>query len=227
MAITLAIAVLVVTMNLVADILYGYLDPRCVMTDLASPNRTVEHLPPTDRIGSIRRPRRPIDLTEKPESLGRQAWERFRRHKLALVGAGLLVFLITSFWVGEWLSPYEISETNVPERSQGPSLSHPFGTDPLGRDYFVRSMVGGQFSIFIAAVTAFLATTIGMILGSVAGYFGGWTDSIVSFVINMLLTFPLILVLVIFGREFGAKPIVGCHPHRLPLVVAGCPAGAS
>ncbi len=148
-----------------------------------------------------------LGLTEKPESLGRQAWGRFRRHRLAIIGVGLLVLLVSSFWIGEWWSPYEIGETNVLDRKLGPSLDHPFGTDALGRDLFVRAMIGGQFSIRIAALTALIATAMGAVLGSVSGYFGGWIDATTNFVVNVLLSVPLILVLVITGRKWGLSPV--------------------
>ncbi|MEM7342365.1 MAG: ABC transporter permease [Actinomycetota bacterium] len=142
-------------------------------------------------------------LTEKPESLGRQAWNRFRRHKLAIIGVGLLFSLAFAFLVGPVFSPYEVGETNVLDNNQGPSLAHPFGTDPLGRDYFVRAMVGGRFSLLIALVTAICATAIGLVFGSLAGYFGGVFDIAVGFVINALLTIPGLLILIIYGREVG------------------------
>lgn len=148
-----------------------------------------------------------LGLAEVPESLGRQAWNRFRRHKLALIGSGMLTVLVLGFFVGEWLSPYGIAETNVPDANQGPSLSHPFGTDELGRDYFVRAMTGGQYSIRIAAVTALLTTFIGLVMGAIAGYFGKWFDATISFAINVLLSVPLILVLIIMGRKYGLSPL--------------------
>jgi len=147
-----------------------------------------------------------LGLADKPESLGRQAWNRFRRHKLAIIGSAMLLLLVSGFWIGEWLSPYEIGETNVLERKQGPSLSHPFGTDALGRDYFVRAMFGGQFSIRIAVLTALLSTIFGTLIGAISGYFAGWVDAVSNFVINVLLSIPLILVLIIFGRKYGASP---------------------
>jgi ABC-type dipeptide/oligopeptide/nickel transport system permease subunit len=145
-------------------------------------------------------------LSEKPESLGRQAWNRFRHHHLALFGVVLLVLLIASFWLGPLFSPYGVGETNVIDGNQGPSFRHPFGTDPLGRDYFVRAMDGGQFSIRIAVLTSVLATAIGLVVGALAGYFSGWLDAVTSFVVNSLLTIPLLLILIIFSREFGSSP---------------------
>ena len=145
-------------------------------------------------------------LAEKPESLGAQAWKRFRRHRLAIIGVGLLVFLVAAFWIGPLFSPYTIAETNVLNRNASPSLEHPFGTDPLGRDYFVRAMTGGQFSVRIALLTAVLATVIGLVVGTVGGYFGGLLDGAIGFLVNALLSMPLILILVIFSREYGRNP---------------------
>ncbi|MGH1505263.1 MAG: ABC transporter permease [Acidimicrobiales bacterium] len=148
-----------------------------------------------------------LGLSEQPESLGRQAWNRFRRHRLAIIGIGMLAFLVASFWVGEWLSPHEVGGRNLPDRNLGPSLDHPFGTDELGRDLFVRAMKGGQFSIRIAVITALVATVIGTVIGALAGYFGKWFDAGSSFVINVLLSVPLILVLIIVGRNFDLSPL--------------------
>lgn len=148
-----------------------------------------------------------LGLSDAPESLGRQAWNRFRRHRLAIIGTGMLIFLVAGFWVGEWLSPYEVSGRNIADRNLGPTLSHPFGTDELGRDLFVRSMTGGQFSIFIAVVTSIVATFIGTVVGALSGYFGKWFDAGSSFVINVLLSVPLILVLIIVGRNFSLSPL--------------------
>lgn len=145
-------------------------------------------------------------LTEKPESLGRQAWNRFRRHRLAIIGVLLMGILIAAFWLGPLFSPYTVGETNIVDNNQGPSASHPFGTDPLGRDYFVRAMDGGQFSVRIAVLTALMATALGLVIGALAGYFGGILDGAVSFIVNSLLTIPGILILVVFSREFGSSP---------------------
>lgn len=146
------------------------------------------------------------DMAETPESLGRQAWIRFRRHPLAVIGTITLVSLVTAFYIAPFFIPYGLADINIVDRGQGPSMDHLFGTDDLGRDLFVRAMIGGRYSIRIAFITAFLGTVIGLLMGSAAGYFGGWIDAIISFFINSLLTIPLVLILIIFGREFGARP---------------------
>ncbi len=147
-----------------------------------------------------------LGLTEQPESLGRQAWDRFRRHRLAIIGSITLIFLALSFWIGPFFVPYGFEDVNIIDRAQGPSWGHPFGTDDLGRDLLARTLRGGQYSLRIALFTAVLATIIGTFFGAIAGYFGGLVDGAVSFLVNVMLTLPGIVILVIFGREFGSRP---------------------
>ncbi len=147
-----------------------------------------------------------LGLTEQPESLGRQAWDRFRRHKLAIIGSVTLIFLALAFWVGPYFVSYGYEDVNIVDRAQGPSWTHLFGTDDLGRDLLARTLRGGQYSLRIALFTAVLATIIGTFFGAIAGYFGGIVDGAVSFLVNVMLTLPGILILVVFGREFGSRP---------------------
>ncbi len=149
-----------------------------------------------------------VQLSEKPESFGRLAWKRFRSHRLAIVGAVVLVLLVAAFWLGPLLRPYEFDGRNIADRAQGPSADHWFGTDDIGRDLFVRAMFGGQFSIRISVVTGLFAAMIGGLLGAVAGYFGGWTDTIISFMINTLLTVNLLVVLIIVGVRIEMTPAI-------------------
>ena len=176
------------------------------MTDLSIPEPDMRSVESIDQLEG---------LSEKPESLGRQAWNRFRRHRLAIIGVLLLFILVVAFLIGPIFSPYGVGETNVVDNNQGPSFAHPFGTDPLGRDYFVRAMDGGRFSMQIALVTALTATFTGLVLGSIAGYFGSWADTVIGFVINSLLTIPALLILIVFSREVGKNLIL------VALVIAG------
>lgn len=144
--------------------------------------------------------------SEKPKSFGRLTWERFRRHRLAIVGSIGLLLIVALFIAGPWLSDYAFDERNVRERLLSPSWDHPFGTDPIGRDLFVRTMYGGRYSLRIAIFVALLATLIGAVLGAIAGYFGKGIDTLVSQMINLILIVPAILVLIIFARKYGANP---------------------
>ena len=146
-------------------------------------------------------------LSDKPESFGRQAWERFRSHKVANVGLVLLVLIIISFIIGPWLSPHEPETTSVLERNQGPSLSHPFGTDDLGRDLLARLFTGGRISILIAIIVSGIATSIGTLLGALAGYMGRTVDTGISQLINLVLAIPLLPLLLVFSLRVGSSPI--------------------
>jgi peptide/nickel transport system permease protein len=139
-------------------------------------------------------------------SFGRQTWDRFRRHRIAMVAAVILVLMVISFWVGPWLSPYGFTDYDVTSLSQGPSLEHPFGTDEIGRDLMVRTFHGGRFSIRIALIVSILTTLIGTVVGAIAGYYGGMVDTIVSQVINLFLIVPALVVLLVVGVRYGASP---------------------
>ena len=154
------------------------------MTDIAEPPTDSGKLSEIEAIAEAEG----ISLSAKPESFGRQAWKRFRSHKLAIVGSITLTLLVATFFIGPYISPYEFDEINVLDRSQGPSADHWFGTDDIGRDLFVRSMKGGQFSMRISVLTGLMAAALGGILGALAGYLSGIVDTAISFLINTLLT---------------------------------------
>ncbi len=146
-------------------------------------------------------------LGEEPESFGQQAWERFREHKAAMLGAFILLVLVIAFVVGPFLSPFEFDEPDVFARAEGPSVKHPFGTDKIGRDLMVRTLKGGRISMVIALVMAAVSTILGTLFGAAAGYFGDTADAVISWVINLFMSIPLIAVLLVFGIKLGSSPL--------------------
>lgn len=136
-------------------------------------------------------------------SLGRQTWDRFRRHPVAVVSLFLLVALTIAFWVGPWLSPYTYDQVLAGLPNEGPTLAHPFGTDQIGRDLMVRVFTGGQISMTIALAVALLTTFIGTVIGAVAGFFGGWVDNVLSALTNLFLIVPGLLVLLVVAIKWG------------------------
>ncbi len=154
-------------------------------------------------------------LSDKPKSFGRLAWERFLGHRLALIGAVGLVLLVALFWLGPMLSEWEFDERNVRDRRLGPSWDHWFGTDAIGRDLFVRTAKGGQYSMFIGLLAAGLATLVGTLLGTLAGFYGKFWDILVNGLVNLVLTVPALIVLSVFANRFGASAL------GLSLVLAG------
>lgn len=103
------------------------------------------------------------------------------------------------------LAPYDPAATRFPAEV-GPSPAHPFGTDRLGRDVLSRVMVGGRFSLAIGAIAVGLAVAVGVPLGAVAGYFGGWVDEAVMRLVDVLYAFPFLVlaiaVLAVLGQGF-------------------------
>ncbi|MEX2628276.1 MAG: ABC transporter permease [Ilumatobacteraceae bacterium] len=146
-------------------------------------------------------------LTAEPKSFGRLARERFVRHRLAIAGTIGLVIIAIVFLAGPWWSSWAFDEPNVLNRRAGPSWDHPFGTDTIGRDLFVRTTMGGRYSLTIGALVAVLATVIGTLLGAAAGFFGRWVDAVVSQLINLVLVVPAIIVLSVVALQYGASPV--------------------
>jgi ABC-type dipeptide/oligopeptide/nickel transport system permease subunit len=146
-------------------------------------------------------------LTTAPASFGRLAWRRFRRHRLAIAGGLGLVLITLLFFLGPLLVEWAPDQTNVPDRMQGPSAEHWFGTDALGRDLFVRTAQGGRYSLLIGALVAVMATAIGSAMGAVAGYFGGAADTLISQVINLILIVPALIALSVFSQTYGSDAV--------------------
>jgi len=124
--------------------------------------------------------------------LAGDVWRRFRRNKLALVGMGIILFMILVAIFAPWIAlttPEKINYELVGE-FHPPSLKHPFGTDELGRDYFSRAVWGARISLGIGFTAMLIAVSIGTIYGLIAGYYGGMVDNIMMRFVDMMLAFP-------------------------------------
>ena len=117
--------------------------------------------------------------TAPPLTLRQLVWRRFRRHKMAMAGAVMMLLLVL-FSIGGALffSEAEANLTPTHERLQPPSADHPFGTDTVGRDILARAIYGGQISLLIGLAAVVVQVLVGVLIGAVAGYYGGWIDSL-------------------------------------------------
>lgn len=146
------------------------------------------------------------DLDAPPLSLGRMAWLRFRRHKGAMFGLVTLVCLfLFSFGGALFFSEADANLTNTSMRLQGPSAEHPFGTDTIGRDILARSIYGGQISLMIGLFAVSLQVMIGILIGSLAGFYGGWLDTLLMRMTEAILTVPLLFLLLVMSKFFGGR----------------------
>lgn len=146
----------------------------------------------------------PEDL-EEGTSLWKDAWHRLAKNKLAVFGGSVLILLAVACIVGPWLSPYGYEENNLNNTFSPPSGAHWLGTDQLGRDLLVRLLVGGRISIGVGLCATFVALTIGVVYGAVAGFFGGKIDSLMMRIVDIMYALPftifVILLMVFFGRD--------------------------
>jgi peptide/nickel transport system permease protein len=134
-----------------------------------------------------------------------KALREFLRHSApGSVGFALCVLLIVLAVGAPWLAPYNPNTQNLPARLSPPSAAHWMGTDELGRDVLSRVIYGARVSMSVSVCVVFGAGIIGLALGSLAGYFGGWFDGIVNIVlINAFLSFPGILLAIAFAAFLG------------------------
>ena len=146
----------------------------------------------------------PEDL-EEGTSLWKDAWHRLAKNKLAVFGGSVLILLAVACIVCPWLSPYGYEENNRNNTFSPPSGDHWLGTDQLGRDLLVRLLVGGRISIGVGLCATFVALTIGVVYGAVAGFFGGKIDSLMMRIVDIMYALPftifVILLMVFFGRD--------------------------
>ena len=120
--------------------------------------------------------------------------QRFKRKKGAVIGLAILMLLILSALFSDILTPYEFDKINPIKALRPPSLEHPMGTDAFGRDQLTRIMHGGKVSLQVGMISVLIGGTFGILMGAIAGFFGGWIDEIVSRFIDIMLAFPSILL---------------------------------
>ena len=122
---------------------------------------------------------------------------------MARVGALIVLTTVVAAVAGPWLLPYDPAAQQLALRLEGPSLAHWFGLDELGRDIFARVLAGARISLLVGLVVVGVSSTIGVALGSVAGYFGGRIDEAISRLIDILLAFPGLLLAIALVAVLG------------------------
>ncbi|MCA9834926.1 MAG: ABC transporter permease [Thermomicrobiales bacterium] len=133
----------------------------------------------------------------------RRTWRRFARHKGALIGIGFIILLIVVALTCQWIAPYDPNKTNLKLRGHGPSWEHWFGNDDIGRDILSRIMYGARVALLVGICSTTIAVSIGVLVGSMAGYFGGWVDFTLSRLIDTLMAFPILALLLTLSAVLG------------------------
>ena len=158
-----------------------------------------------------------IENKDASLSQGQMVWRRFRNHKAAMASvivlAGLLILAFTSigfmgipgWWDKNYYTPQTIVNGGAPTLNLIPGSGfglgeHPFGQDNIGKDYFALVMRGTQQSFIIAIVVGLISTFIGTMMGSISGYFGGWVDSVLMRLTDIVIVIPLLVIAAVLGQ---------------------------
>ena len=148
-----------------------------------------------------------VPLSAPERSQWQLALERFRAHRPAVVGLFVLVTLSILCAAAPLVSPYDPDRTRLLELYEPPSLTHPFGTDDLGRDLATRILYGGRVSLSVGLLAVTVAVSIGTLVGVLAGYYGRWIDSLLMRFVDMMYSFPRLFLLILFGVFFKGMTI--------------------
>ncbi len=155
---------------------------------------------------------KPIDKSEQdsefiamePRSFWHDVWDRFRSNRRALIGLIVLLFIVLLAVIGPFFSPYPYDGMGT-EVNCGPSATHWFGTDALGRDLFTRVLYGIRISLFVGFVSTLINCAIGVLYGGVAGYVGGRVDAVMMRFVDVLYAVPSLLYIILLMMMFGAN----------------------
>jgi peptide/nickel transport system permease protein len=141
-----------------------------------------------------------IDLrVKKQRSLWGNAWRQFRKHKLAMAGLVVFIFMVLATFIGSALYPLEIDTIDFSVSNTTMSAAHPMGTDSLGRDILARILWGGRISLAVGIVAALVAILLGTTIGAIAGFFGGVADTLLMRLTDLFISLPQIPLLLVIS----------------------------
>ena len=151
----------------------------------------------------------------------REMWRRYRRHRLAVVSAFMLLVLVLTVLVGPFLWHVKINDIDIVAGMQGPSLAHPFGTDDLGQDLLARMIYGGRISLAVGLAAMLVSVFVGTLIGALAGMSRGALGHGLMWLTDLFLSLPplpLLLLLIYLFRD-GLKAMFGPEGGIFILIV--------
>lgn len=148
--------------------------------------------------------------TVKGTSLGKDAWKRLLKNKLAVFGLIVLVIMIVAvsigpaiiFWTTGLTADYIPADATL-IKSLAPSMQHPMGTDEAGRDLLARVLQGGRISLMVGIISTFVSLIVGVSYGAIAGYLGGRIDNVMMRIVDIIYAIPYILIVIVLLSVFG------------------------
>jgi peptide/nickel transport system permease protein len=165
----------------------------------------------------------------RPSGVGRLARRYLRRHTAGVVGGMLCLLIALLTILAPWIRPYDPLASDTAHLLQAPTLAHPFGTDSFGRDLLSRVLLGGSPTLCASVSAVILATVAGLLIGTVAGYARGMADMVLMRLMDVLLSFPFILLALVLVAGLGAglpSLIIAIAVTQVPVFARLCRAVA-
>ncbi|EJF81139.1 ABC transporter permease [Bartonella doshiae] len=128
---------------------------------------------------------------------------RFSRNLSALLGIAIIFIVVLCAIFAPWIATHDVVSNDLAHRLQPPSIMHYFGTDELGRDIFSRLIFGARITLYIVFLTTVIVGPIGLIVGTVSGYVGGWVDTVCMRIVDIFLAFPSLILALTFSAALG------------------------
>ncbi|MDE2200916.1 MAG: ABC transporter permease [Rhodospirillales bacterium] len=154
-------------------------------------------------------------------SPSREAWRRFRRHRLAMASLVVLALLVLGVTCGTLVWHVAINDIDFSAMLQGPSLAHPMGTDDLGQDILARMIYGGRISLSVGLAAMFVAVGFGVLIGAVSGMASGRVDALIMWATDLFLSLPQLplLLLIIYLFRDALKAALGPQGGVFVMIV--------
>lgn len=159
-----------------------------------------------------------FSTSAQPESLSALIWRRFKRHRFAFSSAIVLAVMLVLVFAAP-LSGYTATEQNPKNEFAKPTAEHWFGTDELGRDIFTRILYGGQISLAVGIFSTLFSLSVGVIVGALSGYYGGWVDNILMRITDTFLIMPVVFVLILFSALLRELPGAAEYRNSVWIVI--------
>jgi peptide/nickel transport system permease protein len=139
----------------------------------------------------------------RADTLAGDAWRRFRRNRLALVGLAIVALLLTAAAFAPWLSPRDPAKQSLIEKRTRPGVKFLLGADEFGRDILSRVIHGTRVALVVGTLSVTVALALGLLLGGLAGFGGGWIDAAIMRAMEVLLAFPYLLLAIAVVAALG------------------------
>jgi peptide/nickel transport system permease protein len=146
-------------------------------------------------------------VAERADTLVGDAWRRFRRNRLALIGLLIVAMIVTAAAFAPWLAPYDPAKQSLFEKRARPGGKYLLGADEFGRDILSRVIYGARVALVVGLVSVGIALGLGLVLGSLAGFLGGWVDAAIMRGVEVLLAFPYLLLAIAVVSALGPSAL--------------------